>query len=50
MGATETTLFVPENTGHVSGTAAQGREHCGHSKEGKSWKKIMAVKESSGTH
>lgn len=40
VGATETTLFVPENTGHVSGTAAQGREHCGHSKEGKSWKKL----------
>lgn len=40
-GAAETTLlFVPENTGHVSGTAAQSREHCGHSKEGKSWKKL----------
>lgn len=30
----------PENAGHVSGTAAEGREHCGHSKEGKSWKKL----------
>lgn len=41
--AAETTqLFVAVNTGHIPGTTRKSKtgEHCGHTKEEKSWKKL----------